>query len=73
MFKANQGQSQPTAEELAAADAARRDKLTSTQDYLTRATDQLFRLYGARAAAGGGGSSSGGALGSIFSPLSARV
>lgn len=50
--KVEQPQIQPTPEEQAAADAAKRDKIDATQENLQRETDRLFRLYGARSALG---------------------
>lgn len=40
----------PTDEEIAAADAAKKEKREATQDTLQRETDRLFRLYGAKLA-----------------------
>lgn len=57
-------------------EAARADKLLSIQESVSRATDQLIRVYGARSATGGGtvgsvirsggGSRSGGGLGGFI-------
>lgn len=42
----------PSADELAAAEAAKAERTEATQDILQRETDKLFRLYGARGALG---------------------
>lgn len=42
----------PSAEELAAAARARREKIDTIQEQMQDETDRLFRLYGAKSAFG---------------------
>jgi hypothetical protein len=72
MFSAPSPSSTLTPEEQASADAAKRDKLASTQDALRLQTDQLFRLFGARSAIFGNTGANTASLG-FSSPLSAKV